>query len=256
MLVCLWTLTAVHAGAGDDGANAICTQDAMLVFDASGSMASVGYNEMEIPRIHQALSAMRRILPDVARHRRIGLLVYGPGPKDACSNIDIRLTPKTNAAPRILSELERLQPDGNTPLTQSVVSAAEVLDYRNRPGVVVLVTDGDETCGGEPCRMASRLAADGRALTVHVIGFKVRGRFFQWQSQAQSADVRSAAQCLADQNGGKYLSAETPDDLVAALRETLGCPLLTKRRSGPHESGPHEKDYAWRRNAAKNRIGP
>jgi len=208
-----------------------CTDDAMLVFDASGSMASVGYNELYQPRIHDALDAMRRVLPQVTPYRRIGLVTYGPGPKDVCSNIDVRLPPISNAASRIIGELEKLEPDGNTPLTQSVEEAAEALKYREQPAVVVLVTDGDETCGGRPCRVAGALKAAGAAITVHVIGFKVRDRFFQWQSQARdntSGHVRS--RCMADMTGGQYLTAETTDELVAALQKTLGCPLLGDAR--------------------------
>ena len=242
-IVCVMlTCTPAVAGATGDGVDQDCTKDAMLVFDASGSMASAGYNELEIPRMHQALKAARAVLPKVAPYRRIGLLVYGPGPKDACSNIDLRMTPQPDAAQRILSELERVVPDGNTPLTVAVRNAAEVLDYRKRPGVVVLITDGDETCGGQPCQTASRLAADGAALTVHVIGFKVRDKFFQWQSQSRGASGQTAARCLADKNNGKYISAETTDDLIAALQATLGCPLLTDATKAPNISQYALKD--------------
>ena len=215
---------------GDDGANARCTEDAMLVFDASGSMASTGYNELETPRMDQALEAVRRVLPEVAPLRRIGLMVYGPGPRDACRNIDLKMTPQSNAASKIISALETVTPDGNTPLTDAVSRAANVLNFKDKPGTVVLVTDGDETCGGAPCQVARRLTAEGASLTVHVIGFKVRGRFFQWRSQAGGEGARTAAKCLADISGGEYISTETTDELIAALRETLGCPLLTENR--------------------------
>lgn len=207
-----------------------CTDDVMLVFDGSGSMASAGYNEMESPRIHEALIAVRRVLPQVTAYRRIGLVVYGPGPRDACQNIDLRLAPAFNSARRIIGELEKIEPDGNTPLTEAVKSAAEALDFRKRPAVVVLVTDGDETCGGAPCRLASSLVGEAAAITVHVIGFKVRGRFFQWQSQSEAPrGGETVSRCLADQTGGKFISAETTQELVVALQKTLGCPLMTKR---------------------------
>ncbi|MCH9808003.1 MAG: VWA domain-containing protein [Alphaproteobacteria bacterium] len=207
-----------------------CTDDVMLVFDGSGSMASAGYNEMEYPRIHEALIAVRRVLPRVTAYRRIGLVVYGPGPKDACQNIEMKLAPAFNSAKRIIGELERVEPDGNTPLTEAVRSAAEAMNFRKRPAVVVLVTDGDETCGGAPCRMASSLVGEAAAITVHVIGFKVRGRFFQWQSQRSGMrGGETVSRCLADQTGGKFISTETTEELVAALQKTLGCPLMTKR---------------------------
>jgi Mg-chelatase subunit ChlD len=44
-----------------------------------------------------------------------------------------------------------LTPAGRTPLASAVQQAAEVLDYRSKPGLIVVVTDGEETCGGAPC---------------------------------------------------------------------------------------------------------
>ena len=35
------------------------------------------------------------------------------------------------------------------------------------------------------------------------------------------------AKCLAEQNNGLYLSADNKDDLVAALKATLDCPMLS-----------------------------
>ncbi|ABV93800.1 conserved hypothetical protein [Dinoroseobacter shibae DFL 12 = DSM 16493] len=212
-----------HAGAAQG-----CSEDAMVVFDGSGSMSEMGFNLMDEPRIFAARRAIRQVMPQVAPVRNLGLLVYGPGPREACDNIDLRFSPIPDAAPRMIAEIDRLMPSGNTPLTASVARAAEALDYRTRPGVVVLVTDGKETCGGAPCQLAAELAADAPALTVHVIGFKLRGEHFSWDSENQH-DYRqgqTVARCLADQTGGLYLTTETVDELVAALRTTLGCPIF------------------------------
>ena len=37
------------------------------------------------------------------------------------------------------------------------------------------------------------------------------------------------ARCMAEETGGKYFSVSTEDELVDALRKTLGCPFLTER---------------------------
>lgn len=219
-------------GHGHDDATAECTEDAMLVFDASGSMASAGYNELNVPRIIEALDAIRDVLPEVERYRRIGLVSYGPGPGASCTNISLHLPPRASAARQIIAELERITPDGDTPLTEAVRQAAEALGYRDRPGTVVLVTDGDETCSGVPCRLAAELARDGIRLTVHVIGFKVRDRFFEWGSVTrESRRGEVASRCLADRTGGLFVSADTTDALVEALRKTLGCPAVTGRET-------------------------
>lgn len=207
-----------------------CTEDAMVVFDGSGSMSEIGFNQLDEPRIFEARLAMRRSMPRIAPFRRLGLIIYGPGGEESCANVDLRFAPVANAADRIIAEVDALTPAGETPLTDAVRSAAETLDYRNRAAAVVLVTDGKETCGGAPCRLAARLAAEGRDLTVHVIGFKVRGDFFSWESQGRSdyQEAQSVARCLADQTGGRYVSAETVDELVAALQRTLGCEVLSR----------------------------
>src|SRR5690606_41646884 len=65
--------------------------------------------------------------------------------------VELNLRPEPNAAKRIMQEVEALTPAGKTPLTAAVEQAADVLDYRQKPGVVVVLTDGEETCGGSPC---------------------------------------------------------------------------------------------------------
>ena len=205
-----------------------CTQDGMVVFDGSGSMAEMGFNQIDEPRIFEARRAVADAMPEVAAVRRLGLIVYGPNGGDSCAGVDLRFAPTHDAAPAIIGAVDALEPDGDTALTQAVAMAAEVLDHRSRPGVIVLVTDGKETCGGAPCALAAELAADNADLTVHVIGFKVRGRFFSWQSEGASDynQAESVARCLSDRTGGHYVSAETVDELTEALRKTLGCALL------------------------------
>ena len=205
-----------------------CASDAMVVFDGSGSMAEMGFNLLNEPRIHAARRAVRQVMPGLAATRRLGLIVYGPGQRQVCGHVDLRFSPIPDAAPRIIGAIEALAPDGETPLTEAVRQAADVLDFTRRPGVVVLVTDGKETCGGAPCQLAAQLAADAADLTVHVIGFKVEPPHFNWPSvRASERSVgTTVAKCLADQTGGKYVSTETVEELAQALRETLGCQLI------------------------------
>ena len=204
-----------------------CREDAMIVFDGSGSMAETGFNQLDEPRIFEARRAIHAAVPPIAEMRRLGLVVYGPGGADECSGVSVELAPTDNAAPAILATVDGLQPAGDTALTEAVKLAAEVLDYRLKPGALVLVTDGKETCGGMPCQLAAELAADSADLTVHVIGFKVRGKFFAWgDNQSNYTDADTVSRCLADRTGGLYVRAETVDELISALRKTIGCNLI------------------------------
>ncbi|MEP3638164.1 MAG: VWA domain-containing protein [Paracoccaceae bacterium] len=225
MRLILSTVLAVcfanNAAATDD-----CSADAMIVFDGSGSMAEMGFNDIQEPRIFEARRAIALAVPDIAQLRRLGLIVYGPDGPDECSGLNLRFPPKANAARSIIDAVDALEPAGSTPLTSAIQQAAETLDYKSRPATIVLVTDGKETCGGQPCALATELRTEGADTTVHIIGFKVRSDFFSWNRQDADQAPESVSKCLADDTGGTYTNAETLDQLTAALRNTLGCKLL------------------------------
>lgn len=214
-------MLAGHAWAQED-LRPPCTEDAMIVFDASGSMAgNLGQGIMtEKPRIHEVRKALARVLPSATRLRKVGLITYGPGPYRQC-NVELDLRPIPNATQPIMSAVNALNPAGKTPLTEAVEQAAEVLDYRAKPGLVVLLTDGEETCGRDPCALGKTLKANGVGLTVHVIGFQMKN--FSWMGASSVLDVK----CLAEETGGLYISAENEEGLVRAFEQTLGCPMMS-----------------------------
>jgi len=199
----------------------------MLVFDASGSMSGNGWgygseNPTAVSRIDKVRLALGKILPRITRLRRVGLITYGPGPYQQC-NVELDLRPAANAAGPILDAVNALTPAGQTPLSEAVAQAAEVLDYRAKPGVVVVLTDGEETCGGKPCELGKELHANALQLTVHVIGLRVKG--YTWTGEQSLLDTK----CLAEQTGGLYITVDTEEELIDALEKTLGCPMLTQR---------------------------
>ena len=205
-----------RAFAGDaGGAVNACQSDAMLVFDASGSMGTTDY-ALKVPRIARVKKSMETVLPEVAPMRRLGLIVYGEGEYNQCDSIELRLKPTANAAETLLKVIRGINPRGRTPLTNSVQLAAEALGFQSQPSTIVLLTDGEETCGGDPCLTAKALKAQSKDLTIHVIGYREQGGYF-------------AARCMADVTGGEYISVATEDELIAALRKTLGCPFVTER---------------------------
>lgn len=206
-----------------------CTEDAMIVVDASGSMSSDGWGRTPTNiarrRIDLVRDALQEILPSATRHRRVGLMTYGPTQTDSlfnqCENIVLNLSPMRNAARPIMESVQALAPTGGTPLTKAVRESADVLDFEHKPGVIVLLTDGQDTCGGSPCSAGKALHAEAAGLTIHVIGLEVN-------TPGQSEDRFASVRCLAAQNGGLYLAPKTTEDLAAALETTLGCPKVSE----------------------------
>ena len=208
---------------GQDTGQGPCTDDAMIVFDASGSMS--GNQTLGIPnskpRIDEVRWALAQVLPSATSFRRVGLVTYGPGPYNQC-NVSLDLKPTANAAKPIMRAVNSLVPAGKTPLTSGVEQAAEALDYRNKPGVIVVVTDGEETCGRSPCDLAKTLHDNAAQLTVHVIGFRYKG--YSWTGTNSIVDLM----CIADQNNGLYIKADDETELIEALKKTLDCPMLSQ----------------------------
>ena len=198
----------------------------MIVFDASGSMSGNGWGYGSVTagmvsRIDKVRATLAKILPKVTRLRRVGLISYGPGVWNQC-NVHLDLTPAANAAAPIMAAINALIPAGKTPLTAAVAQAAEVLDFRAKPGVIVVVTDGEETCGGSPCDLGEHLSGEAAQLTVHIIGLRVKG--YTWTGEQSVVE----AKCLAERNRGLYLTVETEEELMQALEKTLGCPMVTE----------------------------
>jgi Ca-activated chloride channel family protein len=121
-----------------------------------------------------------------------------------------------------MSTVNAINPAGKTPLVAGVQQAAEVLDYRTEKGVIVLLTDGEETCGGAPCALGKLLRENARDLTVHVIGFQLKA--FSWTGAESILDTK----CLAEETGGLYITAQNRQDLIEAFEKTLGCPMMSE----------------------------
>lgn len=204
-----------------------CPAPAMLVFDGSASMDEVTFDTGAATRIADARVAIARAMPEITSFRDVGLLVYGPDGETSCNGINLKFPPSADSAGRIIAELEALRPSGLTPLTDAVHRAAQTLNYQSESAVVVLVTDGNETCGGTPCALGQHLRETSHDLTVHVIGFRAVVDFFSWNNPEQDPTTNATvARCLADLNGGIFVTTETVDELVAALNATLGCALI------------------------------
>lgn len=192
----------------------MCHEEAMLVFDASGSMSAVLPGDLDA-KIHVARQAAAEVLPEITANRATGLVTYGAIPGTACDSVNLRLPPMQNSADLILAELLTLEPSGQTALSQATLLAAQTLENGDRPGTIVVVTDGLENCGMNACALGTQLKTEAPQLKVHVIGFRIDSTHEQ------------AVSCLAKATGGIYTTVYSHEDLSEALRVTLSCPRIS-----------------------------
>lgn len=93
--------------------------------------------------------------------------------------------------------LRALMPRGKTPLADALRRAAAEIPATAEEADIVLVTDGLETCGGDPCAVAAELAAEGVPIRAHVVGFGLT-----------EGEVRQIA-CVAENTGGLVLAPQS-----------------------------------------------
>ena len=111
----LVTLLPASAG-GPTEKRGTLAEDAMIVFDASGSMAGNTVQGLfsDVTRIDEVRKALGQVLPTATKFRKVGLITYGPGPYGQC-NIALDFRPMSNAAAPIMSVVNGLNPAGKTP---------------------------------------------------------------------------------------------------------------------------------------------
>ncbi|AEH87011.1 vWA domain-containing protein [Mesorhizobium opportunistum] len=181
----------------------------LIILDASGSMWAQIDGK---PKLEIARESLRTVLQSVPADDEIGFMAYGHREKGSCDDIQLIVPPQAGSASAITDAADSLKFLGKTPLTAAVKQAAEALKYTEDKATVVLITDGLETCGGDPCALGKELEASGVDFTADVVGFGL------------TADEGKQIACLADNTGGKYIQASDEKALQEALAETVAAP--------------------------------
>jgi Ca-activated chloride channel family protein len=178
----------------------------IIVLDGSGSM----WGQIDgKPKLEIAREALAEVLKTFPADTELGLIAYGHRSKGSCDDIETLVAPATGTAPAIAAAADKMQFLGKTPLTDAVRRAAAELHSTEEKATVVLITDGIETCEGDPCALAQELETSGVDFTAHVVGFGL------------TKDEGNQVACLAEDTGGQYITADDLDSLTVALQATV-----------------------------------
>ncbi len=198
-----------------------------LVLDASGSMGGkLGDGAVKLDAARKAVDALLGKLPDGAV---VALRAYGhqsTTDKHDCRDTALLSSFGDLGAKRdaLRRSTAALAPRGYTPITLALGEAARDFPAAYRgDAVIVLVSDGKETCKGDPCALARELARQNTRLVVHTVGFGV------------DETARQQLQCVARAAGGRYFDAATADELAAGLGkavETVRTVVVEKKGPG------------------------
>jgi Mg-chelatase subunit ChlD len=183
-----------------------------LVFDASNSMWGRVEEQPKLAVGKEILEdALDWLPPDVT----LALRVYGrqhPREQRDCRDTELLVPLASGNRPQIREAIAGFRPRGQSPLARSLREVASDFGRFRGERAVVLVTDGIESCGGDPVAAAEALQKKGR-IPIHVIGFGIG---------SEGDEDRASLRAIAEASGGRFLTVRSGEELRHALTSTLG----------------------------------
>jgi Mg-chelatase subunit ChlD len=110
----------------------------------------------------------------------------------------------------LIGQIQGIEPRAGTPLADGIAKGGQMVDGVKRESLMLVVSDGTESCGGDPCAVASALKQAKPHLRINVVDITGTG----------------AGNCVAQATGGKVFTANNADQLSAmtsrAAQEAMG----------------------------------
>jgi hypothetical protein len=178
----------------------------LVILDLSGSMNLALGKSTRIATARRVLHDMLARVPD---DFNVGLRVYGDRygskQKETCTDSHLAQPVQKLDRAALSRIIESAKPRGETPLVYSVLQAIADLKAAGG-GSVVLITDGEESCGGNFTAAAAAIKQSGLDFHLNIVGFTLRGPAAQ-----------KALSSLAAGTGGAYYGAADGAALSRAL---------------------------------------
>jgi len=196
-----------------------------LILDNSGSMLQPLGDELRIDVAKRVLTDLveETLPPEVP----LALRVFGDEPDSCETSLAVPLQPLDPET--VVEEIARLQSVNlvKTPLGAALELVAEDLADVEGPKIIVLVTDGEETCGGDPAAAIETLRAGGIDVHVNIVGFAV-----------DDEALKETFRAWVALGGGAYFDATGADDLDEAIVAAVQPPFRVLAAAGePVASG-------------------
>ncbi|WP_405812158.1 VWA domain-containing protein [Streptomyces sp. NBC_01520] len=213
--------TALPAAA-DEPSSSAASPKVELVLDVSGSMRARDIDGQS--RISAAKQAFNDVLDAVPDEVQLGIRTLGadyPGDDRATGCKDTKQLYPVGPLDRTEAKaaVATLAPTGWTPIGPALLGAADDLEGGDSTRRIVLITDGEDTCGPlDPCEVARDIAARGIHLVIDTLGL------------VPDAKIRQQLTCIAEATGGTYTAIQHTEELsgrVKQLVERAAEPVVT-----------------------------
>lgn len=179
----------------------------LFLLDGSSSMAEAWSNTLKVEAAKKIVIQIADSL-NASGDVQLALRIYGHQyivSDHNCSDTKLEVPFASHNAQGIKTALNALHPRGITPIANSLEQAANDFpnDVRAR-NIVILITDGEESCGGDPCAVSLKLQQKKIFLRPFVIGLNL------------DPDAADRMNCI-----GNFYNAPNPEVLRTVMRTTV-----------------------------------
>jgi hypothetical protein len=198
---------AIRVTAAAGGASA-APGSVEVILDVSGSMLQKLGTERRIDIAKRTLATLTS--DTIPAGTPFALRVLGRGANSCQSDLEIPFGPldRTAAAAKIAS-LEA-KSNAKTPIGAALEKIATDLAAAKGERLVILVTDGEETCGGNPAQTLQKLRKSGVNVRVNIVGFAV-----------DDPQLAATFELWSDDGGGSYFDARDAKGLSDAFAQVV-----------------------------------
>lgn len=178
----------------------------LFVFDASKSMIAKHQNAT---RMDGAKNLFYRFVDSLGKDKSIhfALRMYGHTvkyPPGNCKDSKLIVPFGPNNLSLIKQKVSEAKPTGITPIEHSLTEAANDFTDNKTNNIVIIITDGIEECGGDPCKARQKLLAKGIVFKPFIIGigltpeqiktFECVGTFYDYDNSSTFSTIASIIQ--------------------------------------------------------------
>lgn len=186
------------------------SEKAIILMDASSSMLlqTDGRVKMDI-----AKDAVKSFAQTIGQSSEVSLVVYGHQGSEAdadkaisCSGVEEVYPMGKYSKKEFHASVDSFESKGWTPLAGAIQKAAEMSSSFDGTTTVYIVSDGAETCDGDPIQASKDLVAKNGSTTVNIIGFDVDGK------------TENQLKAVAQAGNGEYFKADNPEELKNTIQ--------------------------------------
>lgn len=184
-----------------------------IILDASGSMLQRLGDDRRIEIAKRTLTDL--VTDTIPSGTGFVLRVFGHREVDSCrTDLEIPLGPLDQvAATGTISGINAMNL-ARTPIGDSIAAARGDLADVSGQRVLIVLTDGEETCEGDAAREIAALRTLGWDIRINIVGFAI-----------DDAELVRTFESWAAAGGGEYFNATNAEDLGVALLRAVATPF-------------------------------